>query len=92
MTVHNPDVMALEVGTDDFPALAEASDGWQGTGTFTFRVVKRGEVAGRVTLELTDVSVQTENRADKSLKNMLARNEQPGEAETPDDDDGTDVV
>ena len=92
MTVHDPETRTLELSADEFPELREASDGLQGAGRFRFRVVQRGELAGRVTIEVSDIVLEVENRADKSLKKLMARNQGPGEADEPDEDDGTDVV
>lgn len=68
------------------------TEGVAGKGSFSFRVV--GEAGGgNVRVSLFHLGFETENRADKTYRDMVGENKAPeGLEDDLDDDDGTDVV
>lgn len=65
------------------------STGLKGSGTFDFEVV--GRRGGTVKIKLENLTFSTENKADKSYRDLVGQNVAP--AGLNDDlDDGTDVV
>lgn len=92
MSVYDERPRTLEVTTDEFPALGNAQDGQRGTGKFNF-VVQGGEHAGRATILVEELSLDTENTADKALKDMVGDTANPPkDHDEEDEDDRTDVV
>lgn len=76
--------VSITVDTKEYPALAEARDGQQGTGTFRFTVLgnKNGN---QCTLSLENVRIETENKADKALKSLVGDLRNPPEGEVEDE-------
>lgn len=68
------------------------SQGLSGIGAFSFKVLEN-EKDGKVLVRLEDISFKTENRADKTYREMVGENAKPkGFEDDDDEDDGTDVA
>lgn len=85
------DDVEIEVLASLARGLKDAAPGLSGTGEFSFEFAGEGK-GGMVRLKLSDLVFKTENRADKSYRDMVGENKAPAGLDDDYEDDGTDVV
>ncbi len=75
----------LTLNERDYPDLSDASEGTEGKGNFSFRIVSSGD--GEVRIEFTNLIFDVGNAADKKLKSMVGGDTSPSKQDDEDTDD-----